>query len=143
MHASELLRFGTRGYGRNDNILVRSNLPEHTVAIRWMENITVARSEVVYFRFGSPSYVHAIAREKRGEETEREREGGKKGLYQSATKARRRKWRTQGFSMSSEFIRDCVHAIYSAVFLLISQLLVYSGLKFHDRSSATAVSTSC
>lgn len=37
----ELPRFGTRGSGRNDNILVRSNLLEHAVAIRWMENITV------------------------------------------------------------------------------------------------------
>ena len=37
----------------NDNILVRSNLPEHAATIRWMENITVVQSETVYFRFGS------------------------------------------------------------------------------------------
>lgn len=37
----------------NDNILVRSNLPEHAAAIRWMENIMVVWSETVYFRFGS------------------------------------------------------------------------------------------
>lgn len=47
VHAAlrKLPRFGTRGNGRNDNISMRSNLPEHAVAIRWMENITVVRKK--------------------------------------------------------------------------------------------------
>lgn len=45
----------------NDNILVRSNLPEHAAAIRWMENIMLVWRETVYFRFGS-LYVFALDR---------------------------------------------------------------------------------